>query len=164
MCEREKKLDFYIVKLLNYFFIFVISPTNQFALVPASLTCTPDPIFLEASSVIPTQIFDVFPSALIKMVPGIVDVCAVDGDFTNLAACVSGENSHTHHHFELVIKGVLPVQIHALCLALFASFVAPFGGFLASGRCIHNCNIYLNDSNDSFSALFTLELQTLISH
>lgn len=124
-------MGWHLSKILAQF-SWMTCPTNQFALVPASLTCTPDPIFLEASSVIPTQIFDVFPSALIKMVPGIVDVCAVDGDFTNLAACVSGENSHTHHHFELVIKGVLPVQIHALCLALFASFVAPFGGFLAS--------------------------------
>ncbi|KAI7744637.1 hypothetical protein M8C21_001246 [Ambrosia artemisiifolia] len=29
--------------------------------------------------------------------------------------------------------GVLPVQWHALCLGLFASVIAPFGGFFASG-------------------------------
>ena len=28
---------------------------------------------------------------------------------------------------------VLPVQWHALCLGLFASIIAPFGGFFASG-------------------------------
>ncbi|XP_027165174.1 phosphatidate cytidylyltransferase 1 [Coffea eugenioides] len=28
---------------------------------------------------------------------------------------------------------VLPVQLHALCLGLFASIIAPFGGFFASG-------------------------------
>jgi phosphatidate cytidylyltransferase len=28
---------------------------------------------------------------------------------------------------------ILPVQWHALCLGLFASIIAPFGGFFASG-------------------------------
>lgn len=28
---------------------------------------------------------------------------------------------------------VLPVQWHALCFGLFASIIAPFGGFFASG-------------------------------
>lgn len=28
---------------------------------------------------------------------------------------------------------VLPVQWHALCIGLFASIIAPFGGFFASG-------------------------------
>jgi phosphatidate cytidylyltransferase len=36
------------------------------------------------------------------------------------------------HHFELVLTNVYPIQIHALWLGCFASFVAPFGGFLAS--------------------------------
>jgi phosphatidate cytidylyltransferase len=44
---------------------------------------------------------------------------------------VSGEARQTFHHFELSIK-FIPIQIHALWLALFASLVAPFGGFLAS--------------------------------
>ena len=57
----------------------------------------------------------------------------VDGDIEDLTACVSGEELHTHHHFELVLRNFYPVQIHALGLSLFASFVAPFGGFLASG-------------------------------
>jgi len=48
-----------------------------------------------------------------------------------LTPCVSGNKSHTHHHFELLMT-VYPVQMHALVLALFASLVAPFGGFLAS--------------------------------
>lgn len=82
--------------------------------------------------------FDVFPSALVKMIPGIVDICSVDGDSLNLTACISGEPSHVHHHFELILKGVLPVQIHALSLAAFASLVAPFGGFLASGEYTRN--------------------------
>jgi hypothetical protein len=49
-----------------------------------------------------------------------------------ITACISGEPTHTHHHFDLILKNVYPVQIHTLSLAMFASFVAPFGGFLAS--------------------------------
>jgi len=30
------------------------------------------------------------------------------------------------------LEGVAPIQLHAVCFALFASIVAPFGGFLAS--------------------------------
>merc|ERR1712232_867602 len=49
-----------------------------------------------------------------------------------LTRCISGEPNHIHHHFEFIIKDVYPMQIHALWLAIFASLVAPFGGFLAS--------------------------------
>jgi len=66
----------------------------------------------------------------------VVEICAVNKETMQevvLTNCISGEPSHTHHHFELVVKGVLPFQIHALSLGMFASFVAPFGGFLASG-------------------------------
>jgi hypothetical protein len=45
---------------------------------------------------------------------------------------VSGESSHQHHHFELSIQNYYPIQMHALWLGMFASLVAPFGGFLAS--------------------------------
>merc|ERR1740124_241098 len=74
------------------------------------------------------------------MIPGIVGLCTVDGntdDFTACGAAASGgeligQQHVVHHHFELIIEGVLPIQIHALFLSLFASLVAPFGGFLAS--------------------------------
>jgi len=37
-------------------------------------------------------------------------------------------------YFEAVVfKDILPIQLHAVAFALFASVVAPFGGFLASG-------------------------------
>eukprot|EP00522_Entomoneis_paludosa_P009503 CAMPEP_0172444146 /NCGR_PEP_ID=MMETSP1065-20121228/4237_1 /TAXON_ID=265537 /ORGANISM="Amphiprora paludosa, Strain CCMP125" /LENGTH=148 /DNA_ID=CAMNT_0013194569 /DNA_START=216 /DNA_END=662 /DNA_ORIENTATION=- len=49
-----------------------------------------------------------------------------------LGPCVSGYDRQAHSHFELVIRNFYPIQIHALWLALFASVVAPFGGFLAS--------------------------------
>ena len=46
--------------------------------------------------------------------------------------CISGELTHSFHHFELILRNVYPIQIHALWLGCFASCVAPFGGFLAS--------------------------------
>jgi len=76
--------------------------------------------------------FDIFPHTVVKLIPGIIEICSIDGDTHNLTRCTSGEESHSHHHFELIIKRVLPVQTHALLLSMFASLVCPFGGFLAS--------------------------------
>lgn len=40
---------------------------------------------------------------------------------------------------------VLPVQWHALCFGLFASIIAPFGGFFASGfKRAFNIKVYLH--------------------
>ncbi|XP_045802654.1 phosphatidate cytidylyltransferase 1-like [Trifolium pratense] len=39
----------------------------------------------------------------------------------------------TPHWFPWKEISILPVQWHALCLGLFASIIAPFGGFFASG-------------------------------
>ena len=47
-----------------------------------------------------------------------------------LGVCTS-DIAQSHHHFELVAT-IYPIQFHALLLGLFASLVAPFGGFLAS--------------------------------
>lgn len=113
-------------------FTWMTCPTNTFSFFPDKLDCELDPIFLEANSIFPPQIFDIFPVVLVKMIPGIVDVCAVGSNFSDLTACVSGDPDHVHHHFELMVDGVLPIQIHALSLGIFASVVAPFGGFLAS--------------------------------
>lgn len=76
--------------------------------------------------------FEVLPRTIVKMIPNIREICIVSGNSDNLTACISGDETHSHHHFELVLKDVYPVQIHALALAFFASVVAPFGGFLAS--------------------------------
>mmetsp|Transcript_4759 Transcript_4759/g.6974 ORF Transcript_4759/g.6974 Transcript_4759/m.6974 type:complete len:611 (-) Transcript_4759:106-1938(-) len=114
-------------------YTWMACPTNSFSLFPSKLECELDPVFLPATNIIPSQIFDIFPTALVQMIPGAVRICMVDGNQDNLTACVSGEVSHTHHHFNFFLKNVYPVQIHALGLSLFASFVAPFGGFLASG-------------------------------
>jgi phosphatidate cytidylyltransferase len=104
---------------------------NQFLLLPTSIDCEIDPIFQEAFIRVPSQLFELFPRALVQMLPGVVDICMVHGDTGNLTPCISGNPSHHHHHFEYIRK-MYPVQIHALSLGLFASFVAPFGGFFAS--------------------------------
>ena len=113
-------------------FTWLTCPTNEFRLLPQELHCQMDPIFLPSQNIFPPQMFEVLPQALVKLIPGIVEVCMVDGNVQDLTPCISGQSLHSHHHFELVVKNVYPVQIHALSLAFFASVVAPFGGFLAS--------------------------------
>jgi len=124
-------IGWYFARIMAQF-TWLTCPTNQFSLFPEKLECDLDPIFHEASSIINPQVFEIIPTALVKLLPGVVDICAVDGDSNTLTPCISGEETHSHHHFELVIKNVYPVQIHALSLSMFASLVAPFGGFLAS--------------------------------
>ena len=118
--------------------------------ISESLSCDLDPIFLPAQSYIPSQIFELLPISFVKILfPNIVEICAVRqsssssnsnsasmnavlGIVEELTPCISGESTHQHHHFELSIRNYYPIQIHALWLGLFASLVAPFGGFLAS--------------------------------
>jgi phosphatidate cytidylyltransferase len=72
--------------------------------------------------------FDMIPNQLVRFIPGVVEFC---DDAGTIQPCVSG-GDHYHHHFELQAR-VLPIQLHAITLAVFASLVAPFGGFMASG-------------------------------
>jgi phosphatidate cytidylyltransferase len=127
-------------------------PINEFRFIPDALQCDNHHIFKMAHSVFPDEIFEVFPRGLVKMIPGIVEICSIRSSSVSLGGasassspysndyyftppltrCISGEESHVFHHFELVLKDVYPIQIHALWLGFFASVVAPFGGFLAS--------------------------------
>jgi phosphatidate cytidylyltransferase len=127
-------------------FPWMTCPVNEFRLWQDALQCDKHHVFMEAQSVLPNQIFEVFPKSLVKLIPGIVEICSVkniDATMTTTTTtpmplllvfkpCISGEPSHVFHHFELVLKNVYPIQIHALWLGFFASVVAPFGGFLAS--------------------------------
>ena len=109
-------------------------PTNEINWQPVPVHCEPDPIFLPATSVIPSQMMELLPRNVIKLFSSVVEICQekrFDGQLV-LAPCVSGHTNQSHHHFELTWKGYVPIQIHAIVLALFASLVAPFGGFLAS--------------------------------
>jgi len=114
-------------------FTWMTCPTNEFTFRPEPLRCDVDHIFLEAHIDFPSQIFEVFPHAMVKLIPRIVEICSEKDNSEKLVRCVSGEyDMQTHHHFELKLTNFYPVQIHAMWLGLFASLVAPFGGFLAS--------------------------------
>lgn len=136
----------YLSRLLAQF-TWMTCPVNDFQLFPSTLECPNSPthhMFVEAQSIFPPQLFELFPKSLVKMIPGIVEICSVKPSEASLTAnasgllpvvlerCISGEDSQTFHHFEMVLKNVYPIQIHALWLGFFASVVAPFGGFLAS--------------------------------
>ena len=109
-------------------------PVTKFdeLLMPEPLECENHHIFQQAQSIFSSQLFDLFPHSLVKMyIPNITEICS-DKTTGELQACVSGSDSQQFDHFELVLKNVIPIQIHALWLAFFASVVGPFGGFLAS--------------------------------
>lgn len=111
---------------------WMVCPTNEFRWYPESLECIPHHVFQKAESIIPPQVFEVFPQHLVKLIPGIVEYCSVDGHPNEITRCISGEPTQSFDHFELILRNVYPIQIHALWIGLFASVVAPFGGFLAS--------------------------------
>ena len=124
-------------------FTWMTCPTNEFNLWPNAFDCKLDPIFLQAVVRVPPQIFELFPRNLVQMIPHVVQICSIktsDEDLTSfftaatgsLTPCVSGDETQVHHHFELTLRNYYPIQVHALWLGLFASLVAPFGGFLAS--------------------------------
>jgi phosphatidate cytidylyltransferase len=116
-------------------FSWMTCSTNKFR--NDVLECQPDAIFLEAQTYVPSQMFEPFPRSLVRMIPRVIEICSVKEDAADFAddgvltPCVSGEPRQSFHHFELTLK-FIPIQLHALWLALFASLVAPFGGFLAS--------------------------------
>lgn len=113
-------------------FSWMTCPTNEFNMAPERLECETHHIFQLAHSVIPDQVFELLPTSLVKLIPGVIEYCSVEGAEGLTERCISGEPTHSFHHVELVLKNVYPIQIHAVWLSLFASVVAPFGGFLAS--------------------------------
>jgi phosphatidate cytidylyltransferase len=112
-------------------FTWMVCPVNEFLLFPEKLECTVDPIFQKATNIFPSQIFELLPRAFVRLIPGIVDICSIEPTNSEITACISGEPTHTHHNFQLLTDNY-PIQIHVIGLSMFASFVAPFGGFLAS--------------------------------
>ena len=107
-------------------------PTNTVTLFPTALDCEVENIFVEATSHFPSQVFALFPRAVIRSLPNVVEVCSsMGGDAADLAPCISGATDQRHHHWEMTLS-IVPIQLHAISLSLFASLVAPFGGFLAS--------------------------------
>jgi phosphatidate cytidylyltransferase len=123
-------VGWYLSRWLSQF-TWMTCPTNQFVWMPGSLECEVENIFHEATTYFPSQVFELLPRAIIHLFPNVVEICSVDGDVSNLTACISGASNQRHHHYELAIS-IVPIQLHAISLSLFASLVAPFGGFLAS--------------------------------
>jgi len=127
-------------------YTWMTCPTNTFDFFPTKLECEIENIFHEATTYFPSQIFELFPRALIRLWPNVVEICSsssssssssvillgsTDDYDISLQPCISGATNQKHHHWELALN-IIPIQLHALSLSLFASLVAPFGGFLAS--------------------------------
>jgi phosphatidate cytidylyltransferase len=123
-------VGFYLSRFLAKF-TWMTCPTNQFVFFPQRLDCEVENIFHEATTYFPSQVFDLCPHAFIRLLPNVVEICSVDGNTDNVTACISGAPGHKHHHYELALS-IVPIQLHAISLSLFASLVSPFGGFLAS--------------------------------
>mmetsp|Transcript_8605 Transcript_8605/g.14950 ORF Transcript_8605/g.14950 Transcript_8605/m.14950 type:complete len:508 (-) Transcript_8605:148-1671(-) len=112
-------------------FTWMTCPTNQVTFFPQKLECEVENIFHEATTYLPEQAFELLPHALNRLWSNVVEICSIDGDTTDLTACISGASNQKHHHWEMALS-IVPIQLHAISLSLFASLVAPFGGFLAS--------------------------------
>mmetsp|Transcript_17420 Transcript_17420/g.36233 ORF Transcript_17420/g.36233 Transcript_17420/m.36233 type:complete len:559 (+) Transcript_17420:70-1746(+) len=135
-------------------FTWMTCPTNQLVFFPQKLECEVENIFHEATTYFPHQVFELLPRAVVHLLPlDIVEICTHRDPSTDvtttaaasiapnllhprelasrLAPCVSGSPHQRHHHYQLALT-IIPIQLHAISLSLFASLVAPFGGFLAS--------------------------------
>jgi phosphatidate cytidylyltransferase len=122
----------YLVRLLAQF-TWMTCPTNEFRIFPVELSCPVDPIFVPVQSVFKSHLFELLPQRMMQMIPHMVQICSDNGNAAgDFMTCVLGDESQVHHHFEFILKDYYPIQVHAVWLALFASLVAPFGGFLAS--------------------------------
>jgi len=110
-------------------------PTNEFTM-NHNLSCDLHPIFQNAQYrfVEPQLLLQFLPKSFVTRIPGVMQMCYSTEDSTELITqCASSSSeSGEHHHFEFVLNDIYPVQLHALALSMFASLVAPFGGFLAS--------------------------------
>lgn len=113
---------------------WMICPTNEINLESAPVHCNPDPIFLPAVALFPSQMMEILPRNFVKLLPAVVEICQekLDDNGLILTPCVSGHMRQSHHHFEFLWTNYVPIQMHSIILALFAALVAPFGGFLAS--------------------------------
>jgi phosphatidate cytidylyltransferase len=85
--------SWYLAKALAQY-SWMICPTNRFTTeIHAPLSCVPDPIFLEAQSYFPSQIFELLPDFVVKQIPGIVDVCLVKSPDSSLPAFLASAAS-----------------------------------------------------------------------
>jgi phosphatidate cytidylyltransferase len=121
-------LGWFLAKYLAQF-SWMTCPVDFPEFFPSSLECAEDPLFQKSITVIPEQFLGFVPNRLIRSLPGITEFCK---NAKSKQPIECGAVGWSHDHFELNIH-VLPIQLHSITLAIFASIVAPFGGFLASG-------------------------------
>ena len=86
-------------------------------LPPATLTCDVNPVFLAKAYIIPEWCF-----TLLATLPSHI---------THLLQNIGISITMNQIHNSSI--ALLPIQFHGIFYGLFASFIAPFGGFLASG-------------------------------
>jgi len=94
---------FYGAKFLSQYY-WMICPVDNFYFVPKTLTCVPHSVFITQE----LSLREIFTEFIWFLHP---DQLTVLPDW-NIS--------------------IMPIQIHAIILAIFASLVAPFGGFAAS--------------------------------
>jgi len=123
-------IGFFLARYLAQF-TWMTCPVTEAEFFPGTLSCDPDPLFEPSFTVLPSQLFEILPVQVVRMIPGITEFCQHGSWSDDVRPCVSGTPS-PHDHFELNFS-ILPIQLHAIPLSLFASIVAPFGGFFASG-------------------------------
>ena len=142
----------YLAKAMSNY-TWMTCPVSFPELFPGTLECEPQHIFQVAHNVIPPQVLEFLPANFARQIPSVVEFCIKAscgvGDETcdarSVYPCPEADSllglglydrpplfPHRHDHFELSFD-VKPVQMHAITLAIFASVVAPFGGFFASG-------------------------------
>ncbi len=109
---------------------------------PGSLDCSEadQTIFREAHNQFPSQVLEFFPASIVRQISGVVEYCKDNQGNSSLCPEASAffgmfnrlPLGEKHDRFMLSFDGK-PIQLHAISLAIFASLVAPFGGFFASG-------------------------------
>ena len=112
-------------------FKWMTCPVDTPVFFPGPLDCEVEPIFLPSYQALPAQVFELIPTGIVRLIPGVTEFCQHGSLFDDIRPCVSGAKL-AHDHFELNFT-ILPIQLHAIPLSIFASVVAPFGGFFASG-------------------------------
>jgi phosphatidate cytidylyltransferase len=114
---------FFFTLLFAFWFSGFLSDYPKFTcegeatFMPKSLDCTPNPVFTDTTTPLPA-----FIAERLGITVGVQrEACRCDRGKLIGSLCFVQE---------IPVK---PIQVHGVLLAIFASIVAPFGGFLMSG-------------------------------
>lgn len=113
--------SFFFPVLLSKFTWFTCPATDIYIYeFPPPLECVVNDVFLPKEYMIPRSIAQVLFTLLAGANPMIVALLKL----CNITVSTASATAHIT---------LLPIQLHGIAYGLFASFIAPFGGFLASG-------------------------------